>query len=66
MFFRTPDDLMNIDILGNCLNTSVPQNVTFGYQDELLGIHGSGASGLSISYVLTMMGAIAASLFILA
>jgi hypothetical protein len=65
MFFRTPEDLMNIDILGNCNNASVPQNLTFGYQDELLGIHGS-ASGLSIGYMLAMMGAIATSLFIMA
>ncbi|KAF2835007.1 hypothetical protein M501DRAFT_942947 [Patellaria atrata CBS 101060] len=41
MFFRTPDDLANLDIVGgHCLNASVQQNVTFGLQDEVLGIHG--------------------------
>ncbi|KAG9114240.1 hypothetical protein FRC07_007682, partial [Ceratobasidium sp. 392] len=33
MFFRTPDDLMGLDLAnGDCRNASVPQNVTFGYQ----------------------------------
>jgi len=33
MFFRTPDDLMNIDIAnGGCRNKTFAQNVTFGYQ----------------------------------
>jgi len=36
-FYRTPDDLMNIDIAsGNCVNQSVPQNVTFGEQGGIL------------------------------
>jgi hypothetical protein len=47
MFFKVPDDLTNLDIAGgNCYNASVRQNVTFGLQDELLGIHGSSASKL--------------------
>jgi hypothetical protein len=47
MFFKVPDDLRNLDIAGgNCYNASIPQNVTFGFQDELLGIHGSGAERL--------------------
>ncbi|KAF2457382.1 hypothetical protein BDY21DRAFT_303412 [Lineolata rhizophorae] len=38
MFFRTPDDLMGLDIEGgNCLNASVRQNVTFGYQNLPFG-----------------------------
>jgi Uncharacterized conserved protein (DUF2183) len=42
MFFIRPDDLANLDIVGgNCYNSTIPQNVTFGMQDELLGIHGS-------------------------
>lgn len=42
MFFIQPDDLMGLDIAnGNCLNSSIKQNVTFGEQDELLGIHGA-------------------------
>jgi hypothetical protein len=45
MFFKVPDDLTGLDITGgNCYNSSIPQNVTFGTQDEVLGIHGSGAS----------------------
>ncbi|KAE9972791.1 hypothetical protein BLS_003897 [Venturia inaequalis] len=44
MFFIVPDDLRNLDVTGgNCYNSTIKQNVTFGYQDELLGIHGSGA-----------------------
>lgn len=43
MFFIVPDDLKGLDIEnGQCYNSSIPQNVTFGEQDELLGIHGSG------------------------
>ncbi|KAL8387926.1 hypothetical protein RB595_009571 [Gaeumannomyces hyphopodioides] len=37
MFFRTTDDLVGIDLgRGGCYNSSVPQNLTFGYQAELL------------------------------
>jgi Uncharacterized conserved protein (DUF2183) len=44
MFFITPDDLTGLDIAnGNCYNSTIKQNVTFGTQDELLGIHGSAA-----------------------
>jgi hypothetical protein len=65
MFFRTTDDLVNIDITsGNCWNSSVPQNVTFGYQDELLGIHGSAAPFLTASWITTMLSAMAVMLFI--
>ncbi|KAI9718140.1 MAG: hypothetical protein M1828_006838 [Chrysothrix sp. TS-e1954] len=43
MFFVVPDDLKNLDIAnGNCWNSSVPQNLTFGYQNLPLGL-GSGA-----------------------
>lgn len=39
MFFRVPDDLSNLDISnGHCLNASIPQNVTFGYQGLPFGI----------------------------
>ncbi|KAF3070915.1 hypothetical protein GL218_00416 [Daldinia childiae] len=38
MFFVTPDDLKNVDIVGgNCHNQAVVQNVTFGYQWRELG-----------------------------
>lgn len=50
MFFVVPDDLRNLDLTGgNCYNASVKQNVTFGLQDELLGIHGSGAQRIGAS-----------------
>ncbi|KAK9798865.1 putative Phosphatidate phosphatase APP1 catalytic domain-containing protein [Seiridium cardinale] len=33
MFFINSNDLTNLDIVGgNCYNSSIPQNVTFGYQ----------------------------------
>ena len=39
MFFRTPNDLMGLDLdAGDCYNQSVPQNLTFGYQGLPLGI----------------------------
>ena len=58
MFFHTPDDLVGLDIVnGQCLNTSVPQNLTFGYQGLPFGLSsgesnktgpsGSGSSGSS-------------------
>ncbi|KAI8960498.1 hypothetical protein F5Y11DRAFT_329777 [Daldinia sp. FL1419] len=38
MFFVTPDDLRDVDIVGgNCHNSAVVQNVTFGYQWRELG-----------------------------
>jgi hypothetical protein len=47
MFFIQPDDLKGLDIEGgNCYNASVKQNVTFGLQDELLGIHHGEANAL--------------------
>lgn len=39
MFFLTPDDLTNLDIVnGQCYNSSVPQNVTFSYQGLPFGL----------------------------
>ncbi|KAF2426209.1 hypothetical protein EJ08DRAFT_638229 [Tothia fuscella] len=47
MFFNVPDDLRGLDIANQkCLNQSIKQNLTFGYQDEAIGIHGSGAEML--------------------
>nr|POE48032.1 altered inheritance of mitochondria protein 24, mitochondrial [Quercus suber] len=37
MFFVNADDLTNIDITTTCYNTSVAQNLTFGYQGLPLG-----------------------------
>jgi hypothetical protein len=43
MFFRTPNDLVDLDIeAGECYNTSVAQNLTYGYQG-LPSIIGSSA-----------------------
>lgn len=60
MFFKVPDDLTNLDIAGGqCWNQTIMQNVTFGYQDEELGIHGSSAGARvgasSMSLVALMM-----------
>ncbi|KAG8816922.1 hypothetical protein FRC17_000135 [Serendipita sp. 399] len=46
MFFRTSDDIRNLNFAnGDCLNSSVPQNVTFEYQgtpfDSLGGTMGA-------------------------
>ncbi|KAF2857533.1 hypothetical protein K470DRAFT_194574, partial [Piedraia hortae CBS 480.64] len=44
LFFRTPDDLMNLDLAkGECYNRSVPQNLTFGWQNLPLGLSSNGA-----------------------
>jgi len=46
MFFRTPDDLMGLDLSkGDCRNASVPQNVTFRYQ----GLPGSGNGATAVN-----------------
>ncbi|KAA6413534.1 MAG: hypothetical protein FRX48_03280 [Lasallia pustulata] len=47
MFFLVPDDLTNLDIVnGQCYNSSIPQNLTFGYQGLPFGINtGSGKKG---------------------
>jgi len=65
MFFRVPNDLSNLDVAGgNCYNASIPQNVTFGRQAELLGIHGAAgrsvASGLTAVLVAVLAAAFAA------
>lgn len=49
MFFLTPDDLMGLDIVnGQCYNSSIPQNLTFGYQGLPFGLStGDGNSSSS-------------------
>ena len=51
MFFKVPDDLANLDIVGGqCRNASIPQNVTFGYQGLPFGINlGDGQSAATSS-----------------
>lgn len=58
MFFTIPDDLTNLDIQnGHCLNASIPQNLTFGYQGLPFGINlGSGASALHLGAYNLWMG----------
>ncbi|EJT73206.1 hypothetical protein GGTG_10055 [Gaeumannomyces tritici R3-111a-1] len=47
MFFRTTDDLVGLDLgRGDCYNSSVPRNLTFGYQAELLKRGAAGRLGL--------------------
>ncbi|KAJ9611238.1 hypothetical protein H2200_004421 [Cladophialophora chaetospira] len=49
MFFKVPDDLAGLDIVnGQCLNTTIPQNLTFGYQGLPFGLStGDGNSSSS-------------------
>jgi hypothetical protein len=66
MFFKVPDDLMGLDIAnGQCLNQTIPQNVTFSRQLELLGIHGSAATSLTASVTLSFAAALMALFFAL-
>ncbi|TFK48542.1 hypothetical protein OE88DRAFT_1684649 [Heliocybe sulcata] len=45
-FYRVPEDLFNLDIAnGQCVNSSIPQNVTFGEQGGVLGNNGNSAAG---------------------
>jgi phosphatidate phosphatase APP1 len=46
MFFNTPDDLMGLDLgNGDCVNSSVKQGLTFGWQNLPLGIKDQGSDG---------------------
>ncbi|KAJ4375401.1 hypothetical protein N0V83_002488 [Neocucurbitaria cava] len=61
MFFREPNDLAGLDIYnGQCLNETIPQNVTFSRQDEVLGIHGDSAgrklqSSATLGFVVALV-----------
>ena len=72
MFFHVPDDLTNLDISnGQCYNSSIAQNVTFGFQGLPFGIGDSkkGAAspvtasehrlGIFIGTLLAFVGAVA-------
>lgn len=51
MFFLVPDDLTNLDIVnGQCYNSSIPQNVSFGYQGLPFGLetHGNNNTASSL------------------
>ncbi|EUC49511.1 hypothetical protein COCMIDRAFT_33147 [Bipolaris oryzae ATCC 44560] len=68
MFFREPNDLMGLDIVnGQCLNETIPQNVTFSRQAEILGIHGDSAGSRiqgasTLSLVFAFLAAVALSM----
>ncbi|KAK7179512.1 hypothetical protein DPSP01_011947 [Paraphaeosphaeria sporulosa] len=63
MFFHVPDDLRGLDIAnGQCLNSTIQQNVTFSRQDEVLGIHGAGVS-LTGSATMSLVVALFATIF---
>jgi hypothetical protein len=63
MFFHVPDDLRGLDIAnGQCLNETIPQNVTFSKQDEVLGIHGA-ATSLTSSATMSLVVALFATVF---
>ncbi|KAG8839176.1 hypothetical protein FRB91_007159 [Serendipita sp. 411] len=48
MFFRTTDDIRNLNFAnGDCLNSSVPQNVTFEYQGNPFDALGSAMGTVS-------------------
>jgi hypothetical protein len=65
MFFKVPDDLTHLDIVNQqCLNGSILQNVTFGIQDELLGIHG-GSVRLGTKVAVSSMIAFAVATWLL-
>ncbi|KAL8906008.1 MAG: hypothetical protein Q9207_002293 [Kuettlingeria erythrocarpa] len=50
MFFTVPDDLTNLDIQnGQCLNASVQQNLTFGYQGLPFGVNLGDSAGTRVS-----------------
>ena len=64
MFFHVPDDLRGLDIAnGECLNKTVMQNVTFGIQDEVLGIHGAGVR-VGGSAVVSFVVAVVVGMFV--
>lgn len=71
MFFVNADDLSNLDIAnGQCYNTSIAQNLTFGYQNLPLGagktpvVNGSAngnATGSAKGAATRMMGTVSSS-----
>lgn len=66
MFFVVPDDLTNLDIAnGQCVNSTIKQNLTFGYQGLPFGVNlGDGKKGsgsmLTVSTTWVMAAAMGA------
>ncbi|RDW72189.1 hypothetical protein BP5796_08223 [Coleophoma crateriformis] len=58
MFFLVPDDLKNLDVMnGQCYNSSIPQNVSFGYQGLPFGLsNGSSRLGGMSSWGMLIAG----------
>lgn len=64
MFFINPDDLMNLDIEnGQCRNASIPQNLTFGEQDEAAKEKLAGAAGRTVTSMSVLGLAILAAIW---
>jgi hypothetical protein len=64
MFFRTPDDLAGLDIVGgNCLNTTFAQNVTFDRQTDGKFKLGSAAVKFHGSATVSFVVALVAAMF---
>ncbi|KAF2025415.1 hypothetical protein EK21DRAFT_116818 [Setomelanomma holmii] len=62
MFFRTPDDLTNLDIAaGQCLNTTFAQNVTFDRQTDgrfsLRSAGGKLQGSATVSFIVALVAA---------
>lgn len=63
MFFNTPDDLMNLDIVnGQCRNGTIAQNITFGEMNVPFGAAGTvtaparwSSAGMGLAVVLMIM-----------
>lgn len=65
MFFRVPDDLAGLDIEnGECVNASVPQDVTFGYQGLPFGLStgSGGGKGAAAAFARAPVGLVFAAL----
>jgi hypothetical protein len=62
MFFKVPEDLTGLDIAnGQCLNETIPQNVTFSRQAEKFGLHGAGEKvygSATISFIVALVAAL--------
>ena len=56
MFFNVPDDLKKLDIAnGQCYNASVPQHVTFGYQNLPFGLEKDAGLALPPPRITTVL-----------
>lgn len=66
MFFHVPDDLTNLDIVnGHCLNASIPQNLTFGYQGLPFGLGQDSGTSRSVPFAMTTIVMVLMSVFVL-